>query len=218
MIKIAPSILAADFAYMGDAVKLMEECGADYIHLDIMDGHFVPNITYGQDMVRAIRKRTSLILDAHLMVENPERYISEFVDAGADIITIHQESTPHVYRAIQMIKESGVKAGVALNPSTPVEMLSPYMEDIDLVLIMTVNPGFGGQTFIEPMLKKIEKLRDLKKYYGWTAEIQVDGGINSATSILVREAGAEVIVAGSAVFKAEDPCAVIEMLRGSNKK
>ena len=213
MIKVAPSILSADFAYMGEAVKKLEECKADYIHVDVMDGQFVPNITFGQEMVRALRRVTKLPLDVHLMVDKPERFIDEFADAGADILTVHQEATPHLHRAMQMIKNKGVKVGVALNPSTPVEMLKSVFEDIDMVLIMTVNPGFGGQKFIAPMIKKIEKLKAIKDYFGYPFDIEVDGGVNATTAQFVKNAGANVLVAGNAVFKAEDQKAMIELLR-----
>lgn len=214
MIKIAPSILSADFAYMGDAVKRMEEYGADYIHVDVMDGNFVPNITFGQQMVRAIRKHANIPLDVHLMIDTPEKFIDEFIDAGADILTVHQEATPHLYRAIQMIKAKGAKAGVSLNPSTPIEMLKSVLDDVDLILIMTVNPGFGGQKFIGPMIKKIEKLKQIKDYFAYDFEIEVDGGINKETSMFVRNAGADVLVAGNAVFSSDDPACTIKELRG----
>ena len=214
MIKVAPSILSADFAHMGEAVEMLEKCKADYIHVDVMDGQFVPNITFGQEMVKALKRCTSVPLDVHLMIDQPERFIDEFIDAGADIVTVHQEATPHVYRAVQMIKARGVKAGVALNPSTPVEMLKSMMEELDMVLIMTVNPGFGGQKFIAPMVKKIEKLKAIKDYFGYPFDIEVDGGINKDTSVYVRNAGANVLVAGSAVFSAPDKAQAIQDIRG----
>ncbi|MDL2289318.1 ribulose-phosphate 3-epimerase [Clostridia bacterium OttesenSCG-928-F22] len=214
MTKIAPSILSADFARMGEDTKMLAKCGADYIHVDVMDGQFVPNITFGQEMVRALKRCTDIPLDVHLMVDKPERFIDEFIDAGADILTVHQEATPHVYRAIQMIKKRGVKAGVALNPSTPVEMLKSMLDDIDLVLIMTVNPGFGGQKFIAPMIKKLEKMKAIKDYFGYQLDIEVDGGINDQTAVFVRNAGADILVAGNAVFSAEDKAQAIKDLRG----
>lgn len=211
--KISPSILSADFANLERDIRLVEEGGADYIHVDVMDGHFVPNITLGPNIVSAIRPVTKLPLDCHLMIENPEKYIEDFAKAGADIITVHVESTPHIHRAVQMIKNAGVKAGVVLNPGTPVEAVEYVLSDCDMVLVMTVNPGFGGQSFIPETLKKIEKLKQLKETNQYHYEIEVDGGIVPATAKLCKQAGADVFVAGSYVYNAEDPQKQIQHLK-----
>lgn len=211
--KIAPSILSADFANLERDIQLVEKGGADYIHVDVMDGHFVPNITLGPAIVSAIRPVTKLPLDCHLMIENPEKYIAEFAKAGADIITVHVESTPHIHRAIQMIKQAGVKAGVVLNPGTPVEAVEYVLADCDMVLVMTVNPGFGGQGFIETTVTKIAALRALKEEKGYHYEIEVDGGIVPETAKRCKEAGANVFVAGSYVYNAENPNAQIQKLK-----
>ncbi|MFC2072301.1 ribulose-phosphate 3-epimerase [Chloroflexota bacterium] len=199
-VKLAPSILSADFARLGEQVAEATEAGADYIHVDVMDGRFVPNITIGASVVAAIRSRTNLPLDVHLMIEAPEHQIKQFASAGADIITIHIEACPHIHQAVQTIKESGAKAGVALNPGTPIEMLNEILPSLDLVLVMTVNPGFGGQTFIEGTLDKIARLRTELDKKGLTAELEVDGGINAEVAPKVVQAGAKVLVAGAAVF------------------
>ncbi|WP_164669051.1 ribulose-phosphate 3-epimerase [Virgibacillus doumboii] len=201
MVKIAPSILSADFAKLGDEIKDVEKGGADYIHVDVMDGHFVPNITIGPLIVEAIRPVTDLPLDVHLMIENPEAYIPMFTEAGASIITVHQEACPHLHRTIQLIKSTGAKAGVVINPSTPVEMIREILHEVDLVLIMTVNPGFGGQSFIHHAVQKIEQISAWRKENNLTFEIEVDGGVNADTAKLCTDAGADMLVAGSAVFK-----------------
>ncbi|MFC4023198.1 ribulose-phosphate 3-epimerase [Oceanobacillus longus] len=200
MTKIAPSILSADFSKLGEEIKDVENGGADYIHVDVMDGHFVPNITIGPLIVEAIKPVTSLPLDVHLMIENPDTYIADFAKAGASIITVHQEASPHLHRTIQLIKANGTKAGVVINPATPVEMIKPILSEVDLVLIMTVNPGFGGQSFIHETLKKIEQIFTWRKELNLTFEIEVDGGVNTETAKLCTDAGADVLVAGSAVF------------------
>ena len=204
-VKIAPSILSADFSRLGEQVAEAAEAGADYIHVDVMDGRFVPPITIGAAVVAALRARTDLPLDVHLMIEAPENQISQFVSAGADIITVHLETCPHIHRVVQTIKGSGVKAGVSLNPGTPVDMLNDILPFLDLVLVMTVNPGYGGQTFIEATLDKIADLRAELDKNGLAAELEVDGGINATTAPKVVKAGARVLVAGAAVFDSGKP-------------
>jgi ribulose-phosphate 3-epimerase len=199
-IKLAPSILSADFARLGEQVAEVTAAGVDYIHVDVMDGHFVPNITIGAPVVAAIRPHTNLPLDVHLMIEAPQQYLKQFADAGADIITVHIEACPHIHRVVQAIKELRVKAGVAINPGTPIDTLNDILPSLDLVLVMTVNPGFGGQTFIEGMLDKIARLRTKMDRDGLTAELEVDGGINAEVAPRVVKAGARVLVAGAAVF------------------
>ncbi|MFD2171443.1 ribulose-phosphate 3-epimerase [Tumebacillus lipolyticus] len=214
-IKIAPSILSADFSKLGEEIRSVEELGADLIHVDVMDGHFVPNITIGPLVVEAIKPHTKLPLDVHLMIEDPDRYIPSFVQAGADIITVHVEATRHLHRTLQLIRSHGVKASVALNPHTPVSMIEHVLTDLDMVLLMTVNPGFGGQKFIPNVLEKISELRrKLDAMDLHHVEIEVDGGINQETSRLVREAGANVLVAGNAVYNAPDRGAAIRNIRG----
>jgi ribulose-phosphate 3-epimerase len=212
--KIAPSILAANFAKLGEEIHDVEKAGADYIHVDVMDGHFVPNITMGPGVVEAIRPITSLPLDVHLMIEDPDRYVPDFVKAGADIVTVHVEACPHLHRTIHFIKEQGAKPGVVLNPATPIESIQHILNDVDLVLFMTVNPGFGGQSFIESVLSKIRKLRKMIAESGLDVEIEVDGGVNETTIKLCKKAGADVFVAGSAIFKKDDRKAAIDALRG----
>jgi ribulose-phosphate 3-epimerase len=214
MYKIAPSILSADFAKLGEEIKNVEQAGADYIHIDVMDGHFVPNITIGPLIVEAVRPVTSLPLDVHLMIEQPDHYIESFANAGADIISVHVEACKHLHRTIQYIKSQGVKAGVVLNPATPAEMIQPILEDVDLVLVMTVNPGFGGQQFIHSTLSKIKKISSWIKDRELDVELEVDGGVNSETAKLCVEAGATVLVAGSAIFNAEDRLKAIQALKG----
>ena len=215
MIKIAPSILSADFAEMGKAVKKLKAQGADWVHFDVMDGHFVPNITFGPGMCKALRPLTDLPLDVHLMVERPSDWIVPFRDAGADILTIHVESMEHhLHRALQQIHAAGMKAGVVLNPATPVSACVHLLSECDLVLLMSVNPGFGGQSFIPETLHKIRELKAEIAARGLDTLIEVDGGVNPETAKRCIEAGADVLVAGSAVFKADDPKAVIKALRG----
>lgn len=204
-IKIAPSILSADFAHLGQQVQKAEAAGVDYIHVDVMDGHFVPNITIGPLIVRALRPVTQLPLDVHLMIERPERYLTDFARAGADILTVHVETCPHLHRTIQQIKELGVKAGVTLNPATPLSTLEEILPAVDLVLIMSVNPGFGGQAYIQSSTAKIARLRAMLDAVGCQAELEVDGGLNPATVGQVVEAGATVLVAGSAIFNQQAP-------------
>ena len=199
-IKLAPSILSADFSRLGEQVAEATEAGADYIHIDVMDGHFVPQITIGAPVVAAIRHWTNLPLDVHLMIEAPERQINQFADAGADIITVHIEACPHIHRVVQAIKGLGVKAGVSLNPDTPIDTLREVLPSVDLVLAMTVNPGFGGQAFIEDTLDKVARLRVELDKKGLAAELEVDGGINAEVAPRVVRVGARVLVAGSAVF------------------
>jgi len=213
MIKISPSILSADFSKLGEDVRAVDRAGADYIHIDVMDGHFVPNITIGPLVVEALRKVTDKPLDVHLMIENPDRYIPEFAAAGADIITVHQEAVPHLHRTIQLIKSLGKKAGVSLNPGTPVDTLDIVLDDLDLVLVMSVNPGFGGQSFIPSALGKIRPLRERITTRGLATELQVDGGVKIDNIAEVVAAGADVLVAGSAVFNTEDYAATIKALR-----
>jgi ribulose-phosphate 3-epimerase len=199
-IKIAPSILSADFGRLAQHIAEAEAAGADYIHVDVMDGHFVPNLTIGPVVVRAVRKATALPLDVHLMIEAPERYLDEFCRAGAGFLTVQVETCPHLHRTVQQIKELGCKAGVALNPATPASTLEEILPYLDLVLVMTVNPGFGGQTYIETMTEKIARVRQMLDEAHSTAELEVDGGINRDTAAKVVKAGARVLVAGSAVF------------------
>lgn len=211
--KIAPSILSADFANLGQDVKMVEELGADYIHVDVMDGHFVPNITFGPNVVAAIRPITKLPLDCHLMIEQPELYVADFANAGADIINVHVEATPHIYRVLQLIKSLGVKAGVTINPGTPVSAIAHVLSMADLVLVMTVNPGFGGQKFIPEMMEKVAELATLRDEKGYDYEIEVDGGVTAETIGACKEAGADVFVAGSYIYDAEEPGARIQALK-----
>lgn len=196
---VAPSLLAADFSDLKNEIDKVEKAGVEYLHLDVMDGAFVPNISFGAPVISAIRKHSNLIFDVHLMIENPDRFIKDFVEAGADIITVHAEATKHLNRTLQLIKSYGKKVGISLNPSTPVEMIKYELKNIDMVLIMTVNPGFGGQTFIENMTDKIKELRTLDK----NIDIEVDGGINAETGKKVKEAGANILVAGSYIFNGD---------------
>jgi ribulose-phosphate 3-epimerase len=213
-VKIAPSILSADFARLGEQVKEAEAAGADWIHVDVMDGHFVPNITIGPPVVRALRSITALPLDVHLMTKKPERYLDAFVQAGASGLTVHVETCPHLHRTIQHIKELGARAGVTLNPATPLSTLEGILPDVDLVLVMSVNPGFGGQSYIPSSTSKVARLRAMLDEIGSLAELEVDGGVNADTVAAVVEAGATVLVAGSAVFNDRAPVAEnIQLLR-----
>lgn len=213
MIKIAPSILSADFAKLGSEIKEIEDGGADYVHVDVMDGHFVPNITIGPLIVEAIKPITKLPLDVHLMIENPDMYIKDFAEAGADIITVHQETCPHLHRTIQLIKNHNVKAGVVINPATPVAMIKEVIANVDLVLVMSVNPGFGGQSFIPEALSKIKEIDSIRKEQNLNFELQVDGGVNVDTAKLCVDAGADVLVAGSAVFNQPNRKEAINAIR-----
>ncbi|OQO69036.1 ribulose-phosphate 3-epimerase [Enterococcus villorum] len=211
--KIAPSILSADFANLQKDIELVEKGGADYIHVDVMDGQFVPNITFGPNIVQAIRPITKLPLDVHLMIVDPENYIPAFAKAGADIITVHVEATPHIHRALQMMKDLGVKAGVVINPGTPVSMIKPVLSMVDQILVMTVNPGFGGQSFINETVEKIVELADLREQNDWHYLIEVDGGIVPETAKICQEAGADIFVAGSYVYGSENPVEQITKLK-----
>lgn len=213
MIITAPSILSADFARLGEEIADVEKGGADWIHVDVMDGHFVPNITIGPLIVEAVRPRTSLPLDVHLMIEGPDKYIKVFAESGADWITVHQEACPHLHRTVHSIKDQGVKAGVALNPATPLTSIEYVLDDLDMVLLMTVNPGFGGQSFIPSVLQKIRALRQMADERGLSLQIEVDGGINEQTAKDVVAHGANVLVAGSYVFGAADRSERIQLLK-----
>jgi len=213
MAKIAPSILSADFTRLGEEIRSVEEAGADLIHVDVMDGHFVPNITIGPLIVEAARRATRLPLDVHLMITDPDAYVDAFVKAGADSITVHCEAGYHLHRSIQRIRMTGARAAVSLNPATPLDVLDYVLEDLDMVLLMSVNPGFGGQTFIDAVMTKIERLRKTIEDRGLNVEIEVDGGIGAENIGRVHAAGADVFVAGSAVFRAADPQEAVRALR-----
>ena len=216
MVKIAPSILSADFSKLGEEVIKLHDAGADFIHIDVMDGEFVPNISFGMPVIKAIRNKTDKVFDVHLMINNPQRYIDDFIEAGADIITLHYESEKHLDRAIQYIKSKGVKAAVALNPATPTVVLKNIIGSLDMVLIMSVNPGFGGQSFIPRAVEKVKQAKLLLDSAGNNdAVIEVDGGINDITCVPIKRAGATVLVAGSAVFGAENRASMIDSIRNN---
>lgn len=210
---VAPSVLAADFLNLGQGIHMVNESLADWFHLDVMDGQFVPNISYGMPVIKHIKRLANKPLDVHLMIEKPEKYLSTFRECGADVITVHYEACPHLHRTIQQIKETGAKAGVALNPHTPVSLLENVIEDVDLVLIMSVNPGFGGQKFIYQTLNKIKQAKDMITIRNAQAVIEVDGGVGLQNAEKILQAGADVLVAGSSVFKAENPTKAIEQLK-----
>jgi ribulose-phosphate 3-epimerase len=213
--KIAPSILSADFAALGEAIARVEAAGADQLHVDVMDGHFVPNLTVGPPVIASIRKRTRLPLDVHLMIEEPERYIETYVRAGADLVTVHVEACPHLQRTLTQIREAGARPGVALNPSTLPSTVEYVLDDLDLILVMSVNPGFGGQSFLPTAYAKLRHLRSL---VGTRAiELSVDGGVGLGNAALLAEAGAGVLVAGSAIFGAPDPAEAVQALRNASE-
>jgi ribulose-phosphate 3-epimerase len=213
MVKVAPSILSADFSCLWEEVKRVEMSGADLLHIDVMDGHFVPNITFGPPVISGLKGKTNLPFDVHLMIEKPERFVDEFIEAGADILTVHVESTVHLHRLLNYIKSRGIKSGVALNPSTPLTDLQYILEIVDTVLIMSVNPGFGGQKFIPGMVDKIRELKKIVQQKNPEILIEVDGGINEYNSHDIIKAGADILVAGSAIYKSPDPENVIKKLK-----
>ncbi|HHY43041.1 MAG TPA: ribulose-phosphate 3-epimerase [Thermoanaerobacterales bacterium] len=213
VVKVAPSILSADFSCLAEEVKRVEQGGADLLHIDVMDGHFVPNITLGPPVISCLKGKTSLPFDVHLMIDNPEKYVDEFIEAGADIVTVHVESTVHLHRLVTHIKDKGIKPGVALNPSTPLDTIKYILDDIYLVLIMSVNPGFGGQKFIPRMLHKISELRAILSQSNSEILIEVDGGINENNASKIIDAGADILVAGSAIYNSSNPEKVIKKLK-----
>ncbi|MGF2383900.1 ribulose-phosphate 3-epimerase [Lentilactobacillus otakiensis] len=217
MIKVAPSILSADYVNLQKDIEKVDKGGAEVLHIDIMDGQFVPALSYGPGWVKAIRPITDMTLDVHMMVQSPERFVDQFADAGADIIGVHVEATPHIHRALQMIKNKGVKAEVVINPGTPVSAITPVLYMVDQVLVMTVNPGFGGQKFLPETVKKIAELNEIKKSEGLDFDIEIDGGVNEHTVVGAYQAGATVAVAGSYVFDADDPVSRIKAIKDATK-
>jgi len=218
MKKIAPSILSADFGRLAEEIAAVEAAGADWIHIDVMDGHFVPNITIGPTVVSSLRKTTKLPFDVHLMIENPERYIDAFAAAGSDVITVHVEASHHLHRTLTQIKDLGIKAGVSLNPATPLGQIEPVMNDLDLLLIMTVNPGFGGQKFISSLLSKISNVKEIVSHLCPNVLIEVDGGINLDNIRSVADAGADILVAGAAIFGSDDYERTIRAMKSALQK